>query len=95
MTGVQGLHMEGQDVSLGHPARVTQALLDCLVAITSSNLDAHLVLSRLLTAACEVTGADDRASQIAPSTKILPVGVRAVRAATIWRSPVARGSDRP
>lgn len=59
MTGAQGQHMEGQDVSPGQPARVVQALLDCMVAITSSNLDAHVVLSRLLTAACEVTGADD------------------------------------
>src|ERR1019366_2854145 len=42
------------------------------------------------------TGADDRASQIAPSTKILPVGARAVRAATIWPTrtpaPVRSGS---
>lgn len=40
------------------PARVAQALLDCVVAITS-HLDAHTVLSRLLAAACELTYADD------------------------------------
>ena len=42
----------------GEPARLAQALLDCVAAITS-NLDASIVLARLLAAACELTRADD------------------------------------
>lgn len=63
MTGAQGRHLEGQEASpgAGRPTGVAHALLECVVAITSSNLDVHVVLSRLLTAVCEATGADDTA----------------------------------
>jgi hypothetical protein len=62
MVDADRLRVEEYGVSPGpgDPARLARALLDSVVAITS-NLDVHVVLSRLLAAACEVTGADDAA----------------------------------
>lgn len=88
---------EGQPVDELHatpsrvePTKLAQALLESVVAITS-RLEAHTVLSRLLAAACELTGADDAALAVLGRHGAV---VELVRTKDRADSPLAAGTGR-
>ena len=85
-------HVEklGASPARGDAARLAQAMLDCVVAITS-NHDAHAVLSRLLAAACELTSADDAALAVLGRDGAV---VEVVRARDSVDAPKAAGTGR-